>query len=74
MTVNAQAEPALGSYTVGDWARFRLEDEFITPAIDQYARITGITVTVDDSTGLESVKIVLGGEEVSSDEEEEENE
>lgn len=71
VTVDARTEPVLGSYTVGDWARFRLEDEFITPAIDQYARITGITVTVDDSTGLEQVKIVLGGDEVSSDEEEE---
>jgi hypothetical protein len=70
VTVDARTEPVLGSYDVGDWARFRLKDEFITPAIDQFARITAIEVKVDDSSGLEQVKITLGGEEVTSDEEE----
>lgn len=70
ITVNARVEPVLGGYNVGDWARFRMEDEFITPALDQWARITAIEVTVDDASGLEQVKITLGGEEVSSDEEE----
>jgi hypothetical protein len=70
VVVDARTEPVLGSYSVGDWARFRMEDEFVTPAVDQYARITGISVTVDDSTGLEQVTITLGGDEVTSDEEE----
>lgn len=71
VTVDAEEEPSLGTYQVGDWARFRMEDEFITPALDQWARITAIEVTVDDSSGLEQVKITLGGDEVESDEEEE---
>lgn len=70
VTVDARSEPALGSYEVGDWARFKLQDEFITPGIDQFARITAIEVTVDDSSGLEQVKLTLGGEEVAGDEDE----
>lgn len=69
VTVDAKTEPELGSYEVGDWARFKLQDDFMTPGIDQYARITAIQVSVEDSTGLEQVKITLGGEEVTSDEE-----
>jgi hypothetical protein len=70
VTVDARTDPALGSYEVGDWARFRIQDDFITPAIDQYARITAIEVTIDDGSGLEQVTITLGGEEVENEEEE----
>jgi hypothetical protein len=70
VTVDARTEPVLGSYNVGDWARFRMEDEFVTPALDQYARITAISVSVDRGSGLEEVTLTLGGDEVSSDEEE----
>lgn len=66
VTVSANDEPQLGSYAIGDWARFRIEDQFVTPMIDQYARITGISVTIDDGTGLERVALTLGGEEVTT--------
>lgn len=70
VVVDARTEPVLGSYEVGDWARFILHDEFIDPPIDQFARITAIEVTVDNSSGLEQVTITLGGEEVAGDEDE----
>ena len=69
VTVSANDEPQLGSYAIGDWARFRIEDQFVTPMIDQYARITGISVTIDDGTGLERVALTLGGEEVTTEDE-----
>lgn len=70
VTVDARTEPTLGSYEVGDWARFILKDEFITPAIDRFARITAIEVSVDGTSGLEQVKLTLGGDEVGGDEDE----
>lgn len=70
VVVDARTEPELGTYEVGDWARFILKDDFIDPPIDQYARITAIEVNVENGTGLERVTIKLGGDEVTSDEEE----
>lgn len=66
VTVSANEEPVLGSYAIGDWARFRIEDQFVTPMIDQFARITGIKVNIDNGTGLESVTLTLGGKEVTT--------
>lgn len=66
VTVSANEEPQLGSYAIGDWARFRIEDIFVTPMIDQFARITGIKVDIDNGTGLESVTLTLGGKEVTT--------
>lgn len=66
VTVSANDEPELGSYAIGDWARFRIQDGFITPMIDQYARITGVSVDIDNGTGLEQVTLTLGGEEVTT--------
>lgn len=66
VTVSANQEPELGSYSIGDWARFRIEDDFVTPMIDQFARITGIKVNIDNGTGLETVTLTLGGKEVTT--------
>lgn len=66
VTVSANEEPELGSYAIGDWARFRIEDGFVTPMIDQFARITGIKVDIDNGSGLEQVTLTLGGEEVTT--------
>jgi len=63
VTVRPDIEPLFGSYTLGDWARFRIEDIFLSPPVDYAARITEISNTVNDSTGLESIKLTLGGNE-----------
>lgn len=68
--VNPNKNPVLGQYRLGDWARFIIEDPFLTPAFDSYARITGINVSVDGSSGLEEVSLVLGGDEVRTEEDE----
>jgi len=66
--VNPDIDPTYGTYDLGDWARFRIEDLFLDPAFDKFARITEIHVTVDDSTGLETISLTLGGNEVSTEE------
>lgn len=57
---DGEGEHEVGSYDVGDWARFRIEDPFLPEPIDQYHRITGFKVNVEDSSGLETVTLVLG--------------
>lgn len=62
--VQPNQDPVLGSYGLGDWARVRIEDDYLTPSVDMYARITSIKVGVDTSTGIESVSLVMGGNEM----------
>lgn len=64
VTIDPDIEPQLGTYALGDWARFVINDDFYSPPFDGTARITGINVSVDEGTGRESVKLTLGGKEV----------
>lgn len=57
---DGEGEHEVGSYDVGDWARFRIDDPFLPKPIDQFHRITGFKVSVEDSSGLETVTLVLG--------------
>lgn len=87
VTLRADEEPELGTYSVGDWARFRFNDsyfydsttsassdgyiEFIGAnqegSYNEMARITQIEVSIDDS-GIETVKLTLGGYEQRTEE------
>jgi hypothetical protein len=67
VTINPNLQPQLGTYGVGDWARFKMQDDFLTPGINAYARITEISVTVDGATGIETVTLTLGGNQASAD-------
>lgn len=70
VTVDSRVDPVFGSYSLGDWARFRMEDIFMSPPLDTHARITGIKVDIDNASGLENVSLTLGGGEVNSSSEE----
>lgn len=62
---DGEGEHEVGTYDVGDWARFRIEDPFLTEPIDQFHRITGFKVSVEDSSGLETVTLVLGDDDAN---------
>jgi len=64
LDVHPNRDPVFGSYGLGDWARIHLEDDYLNPAVDMYARITGIKVGVDTATGIESISVTLGGQEM----------
>lgn len=64
MDIAPNKDPVFGSYGLGDWARVRLEDDYLTPAVDMYARITAIKVAVDTATGIEKVSLTCGGDEM----------
>lgn len=61
ITVRADREPFLGTYSTGDWARFVLNDLYFDPALTVFMRIIEYTVSVDDK-GLERVKLTLNTE------------
>lgn len=60
---DGEGEHEVGTYDVGDWARFRIEDPFLPEPIDQFHRITGFKVSVEDDSGLETVTLVLGDDD-----------
>lgn len=62
---DGEGEHEVGTYDVGDWARFRIEDPFLAEPIDQYHRITGFKVSVEDDSGLETVTLVLGDDDAN---------
>jgi hypothetical protein len=64
LEVRSNQDPVYGSYGLGDWARIRLEDDYLDPAVDMYARITAIKVSVDTKSGIENISITLGGKEM----------
>lgn len=66
VSVRPDQEPTLGSYSPGDWARFRLSDDYMTPPLDAYARITAVKVDVEDESGLETVSLTLGSDNDNS--------
>lgn len=66
MTVLADGDPALGSYTVGDWARFKIQDNWFPEMLDSKFRITGMTVSVGDAGEKEKVALELGGSEAEA--------
>lgn len=57
---DGEGEHELGTYDVGDWARFRIDDPWLPTPLDRFYRITGYKVSVEDSSGLETVTLVLG--------------
>lgn len=57
---DGEGEHEVGTYDVGDWARFRIDDPFLPEPIDEFHRITGYKVSVEDNSGLETVTLVLG--------------
>lgn len=89
--LRADQDPIYGSYSLGDWARFRFRDyyfwtldsiktpvndddpsdgyyiSYYEPVYDRMARITGINVTIDDSSGVENITLSLGGDELAGD-------
>lgn len=67
VTVRPDADPPYGSYFVGDWANFTLEDPFLGK-IDTWQRIVEISVNVAEN-GLEKISLVLdAGQEPIEDE------
>lgn len=62
---DGEGEHEVGTYEVGDWARFRIEDPFLPEPIDQMHRITGYKVSVEDESGLETVTLVLGDDDAN---------
>lgn len=64
MQIKPNQDPVFGSYGLGDWARIRLEDDFLTPSVDMYARITAIKVAVDTTSGIEQITLTCGGDEM----------
>lgn len=62
---DGEGEHEVGTYDVGDWARFRIEDPFLPKPIDQFHRITGFKVSVEDDSGLETVTLVLGDDDAN---------
>jgi hypothetical protein len=66
VNVRADQEPEVGTYSVGDYARFRIEDDWVNPMIDDYWRITKYAVSVDDQGGPEKISLTLGGNEVGN--------
>lgn len=62
---DGEGEHEVGTYDVGDWARFRIDDPFLPEPIDQFHRITGFKVSVEDNSGLETVTLVLGDDDAN---------
>lgn len=61
ISIRADREPYLGTYSTGDWARFVLKDLYFDPALTIYMRIIGYSVSVDEK-GIERVKLTLNTE------------
>lgn len=61
VTVAAGAAPELGTYNPGDWARFIIQDNWNSPAIDQYFRITAVSCSISDDGSPEAVTLEIGG-------------
>jgi hypothetical protein len=59
LTVRADIEPELGTYDVGDDARFVIEDTYFPEGIDVYLRIVGFEVTPGADAGEEQVKLTV---------------
>lgn len=62
VTVAATQDPVLGSYRPGDWARFRIDDDWYPDPLDVKLRMTGYNVTVNDDGSPETVALEMGGE------------
>ena len=63
--IRADLDPVLGSYTLGDDARFRITDDWFTstgglPGVDTFRRLVGIDVTPPGANSDEVVKLTLG--------------
>ena len=57
VSVRADADPEIGSYTVGDWAQFVFDDPFVGE-FSAWRRIVEISVSVTDK-GVESISLTL---------------
>lgn len=68
VNVRADSDPPLGSYTVGDWAKFTFDDPFIGN-FSAMRRIVEISVNVSDK-GVESITLTLDAGQEPQDEEE----
>lgn len=94
--IRGDLDPLFGTYSLGDWARFRFKHLYFyekgtntapyfnewtgeweengvvivydEPMYDRMARITGIKVSVDNNSGVETINLDLGGDELAGDE------
>ena len=57
VNVRADVDPEIGTYTVGDWAKFEFDDPFIGE-FSAWRRIVEISVSVSDK-GVESISLTL---------------
>jgi hypothetical protein len=60
LTVRADSDPILGTYTVGDEARVLIQDQHFPQGLDQNFRITAMTVQPGEGGRYENVTLTLG--------------
>lgn len=89
--IRGDLSPLYGTYSLGDWAKFRFQDYYFfesgvdqdpysadlgllgpdsekIPVYERMARITGINVSVDTTSGIENISLELGGDELAGEE------